>query len=232
MWVGDGPEDNEISNQIAIALFRDTGTNQWFVERVEFNLPGSRTKTSFNVPQPLRQAFTPGFVEELTPLLPTSHERGMLADSHVNVAISHLSLVGVRVAAQAVFNGIQKVWVRFQRAFGAVQALLQPQHRTERAAETALHYVAASTLLDLLLPCLDMLRLDGVKPDSEEAAERVAARIDALHAKKHDLEFYASLLTRYLAQPQEEERPKHRGITRDAPAALQGFRMPGPMIVR
>ncbi|QDC08734.1 hypothetical protein FHY55_05545 [Oceanicola sp. D3] len=232
MVTGNGFEDGENFSQIAISLFRDTQTGEWFAERVEFNLPGSRTRTSFNVPQPLKQAFTPGFVAELMPFLPTSHERGLLADGEVNIAISHLSLVGVRVATQAVFNGIQKVWVRFQRAFGAVQAMLQPQHRTERAAETALHYVAASALLDLVLPCLDMLRLDGAATDSKEGAERVAARLATLQGKKHDLEFYTGLLTRYLAQPHEEPQASKRGIADDAPSALQGFRLPRPLIVR
>ncbi|WP_074254536.1 hypothetical protein [Vannielia litorea] len=225
--------DGENSSQIAISLFRDTTTNQWFVERVEFNLGATRTRTSFTVPQPLGQAFTAEFLEQLQPLLPTSHDRGLLADSQAHVAIAHLSLAGIRVAAQAAFDGIQKVWVRFQRAFGSVQAMLLPRHRTEQAAENALHYVAATALLDLLLPCLDMLRLDlpaSAAPDL--AAERVSARLGTLQAKKHDLEFYVGLLTRYIARSPAPET----GATLPEPdrgaSALQGFRLPGPIAVR
>ena len=232
MWTGEQDETSENSNQLAICMYRDTQTNQWFVERVEFNLPGSRTRTTFNVPQPLRQAFSDEFVAELTPLLPSSHDRGLLADGQINIALSHLSLIGVRVAAQAAFNGIQKVWVRFQRAFGAVQDLLQPQHCTERATVNGLHYVAASTLLDLVLPCLDILRLDGLDPEDREATGRVAARLTALQDKKHDLEFYAGLLTRFLAAPEPEKVPPRVAPSEDAHSALQGFRLPGPITVR
>ncbi|MFY0635276.1 MAG: hypothetical protein JXQ91_15800 [Vannielia sp.] len=214
-------------------MFRDTQTNQWFVERVEFNLHATRMRTTFNVAQPLAQAFTPEFLAELMPHLPTSHDRGLLADSQLHVAIAHLSLVGIRVAAQTVFDGIQKVLVRFQRAFGSVQAMLLPRHRTEHAAENALHYVAATALLDLLLPCLDMLRLDASVAKSDgEAGARVAARLQALQGKKHDLEFYVGLLTRYLAHTPGQEAPATAELPDETPAALKGFRLPGPIPVR
>ncbi|MBY6048356.1 hypothetical protein [Vannielia litorea] len=228
MWIGADTEGAENSSQIALSIFRDTTTNQWFVDRVEFNLGATRTKTSFAVPQPVEQAFTPAFLEQLKLHLPASHDRGLIADADVHVPIAHLSLVGIRVAAQTAIDGIQKVWVRFMRAFGSVQALLLPRHRTEHAAENALHSVAAMALLDLLLPCLDMLRFELPKSyDDAGPVERVQARLETLQEKRHDLEFYVGLFTRYLAhRPGVGEYTAAQQLPRETPEALKGLGLP------
>lgn len=119
---------------IAISLFRDLGTGQWFVARMDFSCGNVMHQTRFKSATALEDTFCPRFVEMLRQYLPRRPDPTVLADSNVTFDLSKVVLKGIRVIATRVMDGYQTVVVRFTRALGALTTLLVPQYRPDNAA--------------------------------------------------------------------------------------------------
>ncbi|WP_428925674.1 hypothetical protein [Marinibacterium sp. SX1] len=117
---------------IAISLFRDLATGQWFVARMDLSFGNVMHQMRFKSASPLEQTFCAPFVEMLVKYLPRRPDPTVLADSGVTFSLSRVVLSGLRVIATRVMDGYQTVVVRFARALGALTTLLEPQYRPDQ----------------------------------------------------------------------------------------------------
>lgn len=116
---------------IAISLFRDLATGQWFVARMDLSFGNILHQMRFKSASPLEQAFCPLFVDSLRQYLPKRPDPTVLADSNVTFRLRKVVLTGIRVIATRVMDGYQTIVVRFARAMGALTTILAPQYRPD-----------------------------------------------------------------------------------------------------
>ncbi|WP_417718866.1 hypothetical protein [Salipiger sp.] len=191
---------------VEIGLCRDELSGEWFAEKLAFHLGEVRNRMTFARPLPLERAFTDQFLDGLRRYLPSSLEQSVHVDARGMIELPHLVLGGIRIVTHAVMLGLQKVTVRFKRAFGMLQAFLLPEHRTASATETALHHTAVDALLTVLQPCLDLVEVEQSLITDETNSEIVARRLKSLSEKKSELSFFAYMLQRFLTRPIPPER--------------------------
>ncbi|QEW19670.1 hypothetical protein LA6_001860 [Marinibacterium anthonyi] len=122
------------NSAIAISLFRDLGTGQWFVARMDMTCGNVMHQTRFKSASPLEQTFCPRFVEMLRQYLPRRPDPTVLADSNVTFNLARVVLNGIRVIATRVMDGYQTVVVRFASALGALTTILVPKYRPDNAS--------------------------------------------------------------------------------------------------
>ena len=120
---------------IAISLFRDLGTGQWFVARMDLSFGNVLHQIRFRSASPLEQAFCATFVDRLRDYLPRRPDPTVLADSSVSFQLDHVVLKGIRVIATRVMDGYQTIGVRFASALGALTSILAPGYRPDPVAQ-------------------------------------------------------------------------------------------------
>jgi len=187
-------------NQISIDLLRVTATGRWFTESVALDRPGTCTRISFAASTPSARVFVPEFSDALSRYLPESFDGGRMTDDGAFIDLPGLCLAGIDVNAEAAALGTQKVRVCFREALGALQSLLLPVHRSENASNARLDDAAGAALLNILHPCLDIVRCDISSLRSEASARVLSDWLTQLQEKRHDLEFFSTMLTRYLTR--------------------------------
>lgn len=183
---------------VELGLSRDEMSGQWFADKLTLNLGEALNRISFYRPLPLQQAFIAPFVQALERFLPKGYEQAIFADSKTIIELPDLVIGGLRVIAHNVKLGVQRVTVRFKRAFGTVQSFLLPEHRSDRSNDIALEKTAADALLTLLQPCLDLASVDSDLAESEQARLLVAHRLRALAEKKSEISFFSHMLQRFI----------------------------------
>ncbi|MBB96092.1 MAG: hypothetical protein CML68_16055 [Rhodobacteraceae bacterium] len=117
---------------IAISLFRDLATGQWFVSRMDLTFGNVMHQVRFKSASPIETTFCTPFVEMLRGYLPRRPDPTVLADSNVTYHHKNVLLSGLRVIATRVMDGYQTVVVRFAQALGALTSLLVPQYRPDQ----------------------------------------------------------------------------------------------------
>ncbi|MBY6046698.1 hypothetical protein [Vannielia litorea] len=205
---------------ITIAVIRDEHAATWLVEYVEFSTAFSRNRISFQTALPFDRAFSTEFSTQLHRFLPAGFGRSVFADSSARIEAPGLVIQGIRIIAQAVQAGMQRLSIRFLHAWGRVQALLAQEHQLADTTEARCQNLAVETFLDLIRPCLDLMQLDASGLTDGSMSSILSDRIEALKARKLEFEFQANLLARYIANP---------SVVREHPEAIElkrSYRLP------
>lgn len=121
------------SSAIALSLFRDLLTGQWFVCRIDMSFGNMTNQILFNAAVELEKAFCPLFADRLTSYLPRRPEAQVTVDNEVDFIFDQLTLTGIRVIAMKVMDGVQMVVVRFTKGDGKLTAVLMPDFRPDRS---------------------------------------------------------------------------------------------------
>lgn len=122
---------------VSIAMHRDLSTGEWFVESVNYRFGQIRNVTTFAAPMPLFSAFTADFFAFLQDHLPRNANPQVVSLSDCTVQVGKLVLSGLRMMAQKVSCGRQKVIIRFQEVFGAIHHFFAERHRPGLVAPSA-----------------------------------------------------------------------------------------------
>lgn len=190
--------DESRADTLQIRLVRDNLSGEWFAEQLDINRGDVHHRITFRTNQPLSEAFVPAFGEALQPYLPEDPAPGVMADRSALIEIPGLVLGGIRVIAQSVVQGIQSLTIRFIRALGALQSVLNPRHRTETDFFAKLEGAAAETLLSLLRPALDLADVGPATSLDRHVFDQVSERLDVLARNRNEIGFFAVLLQRYI----------------------------------
>ncbi|HBS99839.1 MAG: hypothetical protein ACU0A5_02275 [Salipiger marinus] len=201
---------------LEISLSRDEVARVWMAERVSLNFSEVRHRLSFAQPLPLDRAFTPEFQDSIAPYLPEGFDQQVHAANAAVLQLPHLILGGVRVLSHLPVMGVQRVTLRFKRAFGALQSFLQPQHRTEDMTRQGLDKAAAEALLSFLTPTLELAQIDQRALQDPEVCDLVATRLDRLAETRDELAFFAHLIRRFV-----DQNAPLPGNTHDAPGTAR-----------
>lgn len=116
---------------LALSLFRDLLTGQWFVCRIDMSFDNMTNQTLFNAAVPLEDAFCVSFVERMKSYLPRRPDAQVTTDARASFDCEGLSLTGIRVIAMKVMDGVQMVVVRFTSAVGTMTDILHPAYRPD-----------------------------------------------------------------------------------------------------
>lgn len=117
---------------VALSLFRDLLTGQWFVCRIDMAFGNMTNQTLFSSAVILEDAFHPSFVDQLSRFLPRRPEAQVTVEATMEFNFEHLTLTGIRVIAMKVMDGVQMVVVRFNYADGVMTSILSPEYRPNR----------------------------------------------------------------------------------------------------
>lgn len=88
----------------------------------------------------------------------------------------------------------------FRKAYGALAGLFKPRCAPDLVRETNCD-LATRVLADIIVPAINLVDVQGAGRDAD-AKTRLAACLERISDNRHDLEFYAALLCRYVAQSQ------------------------------
>lgn len=123
---------------LSIAAHRDMLNGQWMISRIDLETKVTRHQTRFKIPVPLEQALEPTVVDALLPLMPIQPKAQVYIDSSSQIILPQISLIGVRIVAQRVVNGVQAAAIRFNQFCGSLQALIAPRYRIDHQPNNAL----------------------------------------------------------------------------------------------
>lgn len=109
-------------------------------------------------------------------------------------------LRGLRVTAQEVRNGVQRVLLTFRHFLGSVSALFRPG-RAPSVLKEAACTLSTRTINDIILPALSLAVAEpkAAARHHDSAQEQLQAVWERLSSKQVELAFYCDLISRFVS---------------------------------
>ena len=148
--------------------------------------------------------------------LPTDAGRHVLSAPNAVFQLAGNALHGLGVTGLETMEGLQRVSLSFRAFVGSLSAVFAPNQRPNALQETVCG-LSARTVNDVILPALN---LASVEPDmvEEDLQSRLNDQLQALRENRLNLEFYATLIARFVAA---QDRPCVQTHVADLPDQVE-----------
>lgn len=204
--------------QIVLWLSRETGgpaPEAWAVDTFQQLSETCHKELRFPQARACATDLVPTLWGALQDYLPRSTDPHVLTANGFSLVLPAVALARLRVTGHASSGGRQRVMVTFRNVVGVGETLFRDERSPDILHDTR-NTLATAALVDLLMPMLALA--EGVLPQRDDARERLEARLLKLSEKRSELDFYGTLLTRYIAQSANREQANLNAPTpRDAP---------------
>ena len=169
----------------------------WVVDRLTVRANGFSHDLSFTVERQAEDQLSADLWGFLRAYLPAQTDDFVLTAREAVFESRSVLLQGLDVTAHQIKGGVQRVLLTFRNFLGSVSTIFAPNKAPNLLKDVECG-LATRTLNDILLPALNAAATDPVD-FAEGADDKVDALIHRLKQNKHDIEFYAALLSRFVA---------------------------------
>jgi len=205
---------------LAIVLCEDP-SGMFRVGSMELMFEGVKHQLKFSKRNRLFDVFLEPFAQELLEILgelgPKTH---LFTDPDHEITVANATLVGLRVMRWKDDHRGRQTIVRFKYFVGAVDGLLRTRVPFTRSVLDHRERIAVEALADIATPLLGLARVPSDIELSQDQRDKIEAKLAAISDCASDLQFYISLLTRYVREC-SEELPKPLAAPTIAPPAAR-----------
>ncbi|WP_109564800.1 hypothetical protein [Jannaschia seohaensis] len=200
--------DNDGSHQaemFALQVRRQVSGGPISVASAELSRPGFKHRLTFGRDDGLSAILQPQLASYIHTLLNDEIEHGprVLARPDETLALPGLMLGRMRAIISKPIAGQWQATVRFRYFIGGVQNAFAAKTYFDRPALEHREEIGMRALEDVAVPLLNMAMTAQTWPDSADTARSSGKMVTALasiEAHATELEFYAGLLRRYIAE--------------------------------
>ncbi|MEM6940246.1 MAG: hypothetical protein AAF943_04590 [Pseudomonadota bacterium] len=175
----------------------DGDAGAWFLDRISQRGYSHTHEVKFNSPTRAKDDLTEELWHFLQSYLPSGHENFVLTARETVFETNSVLLSGLEVTGHKVTKGVQRVLVTFRSVMGTLKSIFAP-NRAPNLLDDARCDLSARTLSDVILPALNLAATEPTEA-FKQSGHRIEAFVDRLKENKSGIEFYATLLSRYVA---------------------------------
>lgn len=181
---------------LSIELARGESDTDWQVKTVTLRTSVGVVRHIFKELSSLAEALNGQLAAFLSQKLETLAPRGILALQDAFPLTDGTTLLKFRFMSTGVFEGMARATVNVFQVIGSMASLFSPRYRQTLGIEDTSQRVAAKALVDLINPCLDLLR-SPLNTQQGEVQVKIEQRLNKLAEVQNELTFWSGLLTRY-----------------------------------
>jgi len=172
------------------------GMGEWKIDRCVISAGEYVNTISMRSQKFLAGFVVPEFAQALLDYLPRDERPHVMTSPDFAFETHGLTLHSLSITGQRAVYGVQSVLVTFRRVLGSITKLFLPvaQVCLLKEAQTGL---SARVLEEIVTSALSLVEFAPRNP-SQNNEERIAKCIERLEQNKHDLEFYATLIARFV----------------------------------
>lgn len=219
-------QDAALQNwMLALVLYEDPAgiLRVWSIELV-FN--DIKHRLNFSSRNRMVDVFNPGVAREFHAVLDkmgdTTH---LFADPDYELKAEGVILAGLRAMRWTDDKRGRQVIMRFKFFVGPIDRLLRARVPFTRSVFDHKERIAVEALSDITAPLLGLASIPANLEITQSQRDTIEAKLAVISERASDLQFYISLLTRYVRECAEElPRPEHNPVMdqKPVPQALKG----------
>jgi hypothetical protein len=148
-------------------------------------------------------------LEAMKPYIEDAIRQGVAIDRLFEINLPGLMLRNLNICATQTKSGLISLMIIFKETLGPISRLFAPG-KAPSSFQDAQTAIAATILEDVVMPTLNLCHTP-IEALQKAPTEALAKRLNALMESRQDLDFYATLLTRFVAQQEQLGTEIHSG---------------------
>ena len=172
-------------------------SDEWLLDRITISTPNYFQDTKINDRKPASQRFADDVWAFLASYLPASTDEGVRSNQRACLEASNYLFHGVAAVGKRAAEGVQRAFITINNFLGSPKEMFKNNSFPDLLSDLECH-LSARTLSDVIIPALNLVA-SASGPTIRSAEAKVAAFVERLEANKRDIEFYAELISRFVA---------------------------------
>jgi hypothetical protein len=194
------PETIEL---LSLTISREIGAAV-SLQSVDLNGRGARHRISFTRGSRIRDVFQAELAECIEALLERLPTHGhAFSDPDFLIELPGLTLARLSVLVRAMADGAAQIVLRFRYFIGSLQNAFRTELRLPLPTLDHRERIAVEALADIATPIFSLALADRAHVRTKEDEDIVLRRLEQLSARACELNFYLTLLTRYVSDCSE-----------------------------
>lgn len=187
------------------------GFESWKLERFVASSFSYNFSLAYNKDDRLTDVLRSDVVNAISDYLPKSPGKHILTAFDFLLELPGVCLSRLTCTGQEARNGVQRVLLKFQRTFGELRSLFRPNRAPDFLKE-ADSGVSTRVLHDMLVPILNLVDSEPIQL-ANQSQEQINALVGRLTESRHDIAFYARLMSRFIANAHQPSPGEHVDAT-------------------
>ncbi len=196
------PSPSRAFSKVTIWMTRSGDVNtDWDVKSVSCKSPSFTDRINIEKEKNASRCLHPSIWEAIKPYIEEATHRTIAIDRLFAINLPGLMLRNINICATKTKSGLMSLMIIFKEAIGALSRLFAPG-KAPSSFEDAQTAIATTILENVIIPTLNLCHtpLEALQKAPADALEK---RLKTLCDAKQDLDFYATLLTRFLTQQEQ-----------------------------
>ena len=199
------PADANLQSWMLAVILYEDNAGDLRVFSMEMAFDGVKHRLNFDKKNRLWDVFTTEIASEIMDVIgrmgPETH---LFTDPDYEISHNGTKLAGLRAMRWTDKRKGRQVIVRFKYFMGGVDRLLRARVPFTRSLLDHREKIAIEALSDITTPLLNIATIPANMDITQEQRETIEAKLAVISDRASDLQFYISLLTRYVRECAED----------------------------